>query len=109
MLWLWLAIIDDLELSVVSSTSAPERARLEVFPNPSSGQFNWALPEGFTAGTLSVIDAKGQAVLRQAITRASFSGGIDLSGLPSGLYFLELRPATGSAELRYGQRVVKVD
>lgn len=103
------AIIDDLELSVVSSTAAAERRRLQVFPNPSSGLFNFVLPEGFTAGTLSVIDARGQAVLRRAISRAAFSGGIDLSGLPSGVYFLELRPALGSVELRYGQRVVKVD
>ncbi|MDV7398815.1 hypothetical protein RZS08_45835, partial [Arthrospira platensis SPKY1] len=62
--------------------SEPALLDIAVFPNPSSGQFNWVLPEGFTAGTLSVIDPRGQIVMRQAISRASFLGGIDLSALP---------------------------
>lgn len=95
--------------TVFTSSSQPTLLDMEVFPNPASGQFNFVLPEGFTVGTLSVIDPSGQAVLRRAISRAAFSGSVDLSGLPSGVYFLELRPAPGSAAVSYRQRVVKMD
>ncbi|MDV7392695.1 T9SS type A sorting domain-containing protein [Arthrospira platensis SPKY1] len=85
------------------------RRPLEVFPNPSRGHFQVVLPEGFGRGRLSVLAPSGQRLLSRAVGPGGGTEAIDLSGLPSGAYFIELHPEDGRERVFYGQQAVKVD
>lgn len=69
----------------VSEPVKPEPASVRVFPNPSSGIFNYEMSSEIPADlTISVIDLSGKNVLD---TQADFSRTLDLSGLKPGIYF----------------------
>jgi hypothetical protein len=71
---------------------------LQLSPNPANEylQVRLALPEGYRlegAVQALLLDAQGKEVLRSTIgnTGLGLSGNMDVSGLPSGLYYLHLR------------------
>ena len=73
---------------------------LQLSPNPSSTlvHVELPLPEGYRlVGDVQalVLDAQGKEVLRNTIgnTGLGLNGSLDVSGLPSGMYFLHLRDA----------------
>lgn len=78
--------------------SSVESPRLEVFPNPSSGQFQFSLPEtvtGIIQATLT--NTEGRVVFRKEFRNAE-SGRrfpMDAAGLPKGQYLLNLRTLQG--------------
>ncbi len=65
-------------------------AQALIFPNPSAGLFQWRLPDDFGAYAFSVTDARGQLVVQPQQGQPHQS--LDLSHLPPGLYFLQVRP-----------------
>jgi len=74
---------------------------LSIYPNPSQSevQIDWAkMP--FKQVTLQVRDAKGNALLQENIRASQNSQSLDLSTLPSGVYFLELITEQGRATRR---------
>jgi hypothetical protein len=74
------ALFSSLETSVAQNGSAPT---LSVFPNPTADVLRvMGAPEG--RSELVISDMAGREVLRTTATRA------DLSGLPSGIYGVEL-------------------
>lgn len=74
------ALFSSLETSVAQNSSAPT---LSVFPNPTADVLRvMGAPEG--RSELVISDMAGREVLRTTATRA------DLSGLPSGIYGVEL-------------------
>ena len=69
--------------------------RLE--PNPASGEVRIVTEgEGFEGGTLTVRDAAGREVLRKELARGTRKCVLDVSGLPSGTYFVTLTTAKGT-------------
>jgi hypothetical protein len=62
---------------------------LGVFPNPTAGVFQLQVPEScFSTYQVVLYNAVGQRVYQQAV-RTALSGGIDISQLAPGIYFLE--------------------
>jgi hypothetical protein len=64
--------------------------QIRIYPNPSSGVFKL---EGKNIRTVSVTDLTGKLILEQTI-KGEMSR-IDLSGNPSGVYFMEIRTEKG--------------
>lgn len=66
---------------------------LSVFPNPCNNYFKIVNPVENTKYELKVYNLFGQAVLHSEITPevSPSSRGIDVSGLQSGIYFIELK------------------
>ncbi|MBC7447401.1 MAG: T9SS type A sorting domain-containing protein [Hymenobacteraceae bacterium] len=88
----------------VHATHAPGALTLDAWPNPTADYLHLmvramngtpglqALPEALTA---TLTDALGRAVLTQAVRPASGLLALDLRGLPTGAYLLQLADATG--------------
>ena len=73
--------------SIVTGVSeATNISGFEVFPNPASANLFVHVSEAFSGADLSVIDMMGQ----QVHTGVLGSGGIEISGLPNGVYTLLL-------------------
>ncbi len=67
-----------------------------VYPNPTTG---WVQLDGFTADQIEVLDQLGRTVR----TQAQAGKGVDLSGLPAGVYVLRMTSGTDV----YSAKVVK--
>lgn len=65
---------------------------ITVFPNPSSGQLQVAARTPTHIKSFSITNLNGQVLVQGEKTHCPFS--INLSHLPSGLYFLQLETAT---------------
>ena len=61
-----------------------ETAKVSVYPNPTSGVLNVQINGSFNA---TVYNYQGQVVMRNNVN----NGQIDMSGLASGVYFVEIR------------------
>ena len=69
----------------------------ELLPNPASGEVRIVTEgEGFEGGTLTVSDAAGREVQRRELARGTRKCVLDVSGLPSGTYFVTLTTAKGT-------------
>ncbi len=72
-----------------SPTSAPSSAPLEIFPNPATNTISIRKPLDSTqeeaALNMSIYDLLGRELSRQT---TSYSGEIDISALPNGLYMV---------------------
>jgi len=86
--------------------------KLVLAPNPAHDKvgFELPLPDGYPLqGTVQAIllDAQGKEVLRNTIgnTGLGLNGNLDVSGLPSGMYFLHLRD--GEKGLAGGKVIVE--
>jgi hypothetical protein len=78
-----------------------EQLQLEVFPNPSMGQFTIQLDRFSGSDEMEVRDALGRTVLQQHLTSASME--LDLSQQADGLYTIALR---SKADVPMVRRVV---
>ena len=67
-----------------------ETMKVSVYPNPTSGILNVEAGENFNA---TVYNYQGQIVMRSYIS----NGQIDMSGLSSGIYFVEIRTSNNVA------------
>jgi len=86
--------------------------KLVLAPNPAHDKvrFELPLPDGYPlVGTAQAIllDAQGKEVLRHTIGNSGLglNGNLDVSGLPSGMYYLHLRD--GQKWLAGGKVVVE--
>jgi Right handed beta helix region/Secretion system C-terminal sorting domain len=73
-------------LATNDPTEAPSLARLEVYPNPSSGSVVFSLPETYSAGVIAIFDAHGRQVdiLRPTVGEITWNPSKDLT---RGIYF----------------------
>lgn len=67
---------------VASTDNAQALGMLELWPNPSSGNVRISFPEN--AGTLSIFDLYGKAVMQQQVNQNEIA--LDLSRLAAGVY-----------------------
>jgi hypothetical protein len=87
--------LDELSISSMGSLGVKENTEslaFEVYPNPSNGIVNIALPE-FKGGSYIVRDVTGKEVIASTLT--SNETAIDCSALTNGVYFVEVE-ANGS-------------
>lgn len=70
-----------------------------IYPNPGSGHF-WITSDSQFSGTLTVMDHLGRKTYSRSVTGPEVS--IDISHVPSGIYFLRIEYYTGS----FVQRIV---
>jgi hypothetical protein len=80
------------EDSVPSSISESVNQLFTVFPNPSAGEFTLMSEDDVNAGQLRIVDVVGREVFRS--TQQYFANSpirIDLSGEPSGTYFISVQ------------------
>ncbi|THH39439.1 T9SS type A sorting domain-containing protein [Neolewinella litorea] len=98
---------DQLSVSVDLDAVATEDpnavlAGLEVFPNPTSGWLSLRLELPTAEQILvEVYDARGQRLQVQDLgRRAQVAGRVDLSQVPSGMYFLRVRAGEAARTLR---------
>jgi len=98
-------MIDKIELDDLGAvgTSETELSNgLSVFPNPSEGNFRFEVPEDVIGGNLRVYNSLGQAVVERKVSYDA-QEELDLTGLNSGVYYLEL---IGS-DKKYLERLIK--
>jgi hypothetical protein len=91
---------DSLYTAIVSQTQLMQwlseqeydiQSAINIFPNPSYGVFNINSAD---AGTLSVINSKGETVYRSTIERLNYST-FDLTNFADGLYLVTLKTEKG--------------
>lgn len=82
------------EVSVEASLSEG----LQIGPNPCENRLRISLPESFNGSELMVRDLAGKAVLRENWDVKA--GNLDVSGLPSGMYIVEIREREGRTASR---------
>jgi hypothetical protein len=75
------------------SIGSYDLSQVRVFPNPTSGLLNirWNKP---STARIIVYNAAGQALLHDFATLTT-AKSLDLSGLPSGVYFVMLQDESG--------------
>ncbi len=69
-------------------------SKLQIWPNPTTGQFRVQLPDNTTGCEVEVFNVMGQKVTRQPITVALCN--INLTNQPAGMYFVYLNTASGT-------------
>ena len=75
--------------SVSTNEFAIEDMNVLVYPNPSSGIFNFITKQIDGSLQVSVLNIQGQVVYENNMTDGSSCGMIDLSGLSKGIYLLK--------------------
>jgi OOP family OmpA-OmpF porin len=92
--------IDD--VSVIALDSIPngvgevEPLAFKVWPNPAQHHITITAPSALTAASVSIYNISGQRLVSGAYTPQ-----IDISNLPNGVYFIELRNQTSIARQRF--------
>jgi hypothetical protein len=92
--------IDD--VSVIALDSIPngvdeeEPLAFKVWPNPAQNHITITAPSALTAASVSIYSISGQRLVSGA-----YDAQIDISNLPNGIYFIELRNETSIARQRF--------
>jgi hypothetical protein len=78
--------------AIGAGISEPDQApAITLYPNPATGLFTVTLPNKLRVNALVVRDAVGRDVLRRRMGPATGTLTIDLSGMPEGIYAVEVR------------------
>ncbi len=71
----------------------------ELYPNPVSDLLNVSFPSENTSASLSVSDISGRVLIRKDLQGSHAQ--VSVSGLPAGIYFLNVKSATGHSCLKF--------
>ena len=82
------------------------RSDLIIYPNPTAGPLTIELPEDQTRGYLSIVNSRGKAILRKEIQQIIDIYQADLSGYPSGVYYVEYLPKENKERRVYTGKVI---
>jgi hypothetical protein len=95
--------LDNINIDLtVSVNSIDEMGNVNVYPNPSSGLFNFDLT-GNTATQVqyTITDASGRVITKERLnTGSTYRGLIDLREAPQGIYFLRLESESGNRTIK---------
>ncbi len=95
--------IDNVNIDAVTGLEQTDKlGQVNVFPNPSSGLFNFEL-KGVQANHVSYIltDMEGREINRQTVNAGSnYRGIIDLRSSPQGVYLLRLQSESGTRTVK---------
>jgi len=79
------------QCGIFTDTEEPKVKLLQVMPNPTTGKFSVFMPETSTETTLiRIADTQGRTVLSLGMQAGLSDQLLDLSQLPSGIYFIQL-------------------
>jgi starch-binding outer membrane protein SusE/F len=81
---------------VILSTNNSEEAKFSVYPNPSSGNWNFSGNNNLTA--IQIMDATGKTIITKNLSSNEVT--IDVSSLSAGLYFAKLTSDKGSQTIK---------
>lgn len=93
----WDILSGNLGTSITTSVSVPDEMKINFFPSPVSDQFQIEGPK--TEYSLTIFNIGGQLV--HTINNLKGSEQVDVSNLPSGLYFLNVRHDKGLESIRF--------
>ncbi len=85
------------------------RRDLEVYPNPSDGIFNVKIPDRLGKSTLVVINIYGQIIKKLEISGIFKEKQIDITGMPTGRYNIDVYPEKNPDRIVYSRQVVVVE
>ena len=92
--------IDDVSVmaldSIPNGVGEAEPLAFEVWPNPAQNHITITAPSALTAASVSIYSISGQRLVSGA-----YDAQIDISNLPNGVYFIELRNETSIARQRF--------
>lgn len=96
-------LIDNNEIFISGFMGVSElnKVNLEVYPNPTTGEFNIVVPENLSDFSVSIYNTVGTVVWEQAVknnTSSIFAG--DLSSLSSGVYIVKVNGGNTVSEIR---------
>ncbi len=80
-------------MDLLISTDDLDVLPVEIFPNPTKGKISILLPNGSIA-KLEIKDSRGSTVFNKNINQQQSE--VDLSNLPSGIYFLTIKSEKGA-------------
>jgi len=85
--------------------NSPEAVKTTLFPNPASTQVKLRIGSDITGeATLSILDVLGRELQRKAITAQEGAvEALDLRGLPSGNYLLQVHHEGGTLTLKFNK------
>ena len=72
----------------ISDYVAPHENEIKIYPNPAATTITVKLHDGFVKGEMKITNIAGKPVLTSVLESAKST--IDISGLPKGVYFLEV-------------------
>ncbi|WP_144958642.1 T9SS type A sorting domain-containing protein [Gillisia sp. Hel_I_86] len=78
----------------------PGEEYIFIYPNPTSGPFQFATPTGVTIQRVEVFDARGRMVMFKEYSEAALQYNMDLSGVQSAVYILKLFTSEGTDVVR---------
>jgi hypothetical protein len=90
-------IVDNFITSVAGNRNSGNIV-LSVYPNPSKGIFNLTIASELEAGTIFIFNMNGQLIKKMSVC-GSHEIQVDLSALPSGIYFLEIVSVKNTSRL----------
>jgi hypothetical protein len=97
--------LDDITITeAVNVDEALSDSRLEVWPNPNTGKFNFALTQlNSEKVRISIVDLTGRIVIQQEFRKFTeeLSGQFDLSDQSTGVYYLKVEAGSET----FGQRI----
>lgn len=97
---------DQVPLSAYSSPVLPESPELSVWPAPANDVVSWSV-RGMRAARMAVVcDLNGNTVATSRST-PSDHGTIDISALPEGVYFLQVRLGTDGPSTQQERTLTK--
>lgn len=87
------------EVDFVLGSEQPQWSRaIRVYPNPSQGKFTVDLSGSATViDGIEVVNALGQKIVSQNVSKARLKLELDLTAYGSGMYLLVVKSATGNA------------
>ena len=71
-----------------------------IYPNPTSGPFQFATPAGVTIQRVEVFDARGRIIMFKEYSEADLQYNMDLSGVQNAVYILKLFTSEGMDIIR---------
>ena len=80
--------IDDVTIELSNSVTNANNNRINIYPNPSSGIFNFYFNDDYNNIKISVTDINGKIIFEKNLTDKK-TQIIDLSNYPNGIYFVK--------------------
>ena len=84
-------MIDDVEITFLSKLDKPEAGQFNIFPNPASGVLN--IVGDTRIESVKMVNIAGQTVYESVVKTNEFR--METSGIPSGLYLLNITTEKG--------------
>jgi len=76
-------------------------SNVEIYPNPATTEINFRASNGFGVDELEIVNMNGKVQRKLSGLRGSTQMSIGISDLAAGVYFLQLRGASGSTSIKF--------